>query len=139
MSDPRHHVKCRCIAVIDQKNEPVCIVMQKKEENEYDLQFLVHASIDAVMERIKEGPKQFFLGLLSSIDDAKIWGWVTASQYKIILVTDNNPRIKTGDINSILSRAHIEFVDACCNPFFDERHPEALMERLFACISSVPQ
>ncbi|XP_020802536.1 trafficking protein particle complex subunit 2-like protein isoform X2 [Drosophila serrata] len=109
-----------CIAVIGKDNAPLYLTTSDMEQ-ELELQYHVHAALDVVEEKCLIGKgatesKELYLGLLYSTENHKIYGFVTNSRVKFIVVIDSsNVALRE---NEIFRNLHILYTDAVCNPFY---------------------
>ncbi|KAH8407616.1 hypothetical protein KR222_008182 [Zaprionus bogoriensis] len=112
-----------CIAVIGKDNAPLYLVTSDLER-ELDLQYHVHAALDVVEEKCiigKGAPesKELYLGLLYSTENHKIYGFVTNSKVKFIVVIDSsNVALRDNEVRVIFRDLHMLYTDAVCNPFY---------------------
>ncbi|CAD7698312.1 unnamed protein product [Ostreobium quekettii] len=114
-----------CAAVIGQANNPLYIRCFLDESSESALKFhyIVHCSLDAIEEKVlapKRNPAELqeaYLGLLYPTEDCKVFGYVTSTHIKFVLVVDDAP-FKEDDIQLIFRRFHHAYVNAVSNPFY---------------------
>ncbi|KAH8296994.1 hypothetical protein KR044_002667 [Drosophila immigrans] len=112
-----------CIAVIGKDNAPLYLATSDLER-ELDLQYHVHAALDVVEEKclISKGApdsKELYLGLLYSTEIHKIYGFVTNSRVKFIVVIDSsNVALRENEVRAIFRNLHMLYTDAVCNPFY---------------------
>ncbi|KAH8372701.1 hypothetical protein KR009_003212 [Drosophila setifemur] len=112
-----------CIAVIGKDNAPLYLTTSDMEQ-ELDLQYHVHAALDVVEEKCLIGKgapesKELYLGLLYSTENHKIYGFVTNSRVKFIVVIDSsNVALRENEVRAIFRNLHMLYTDAVCNPFY---------------------
>ncbi|KAH8263967.1 hypothetical protein KR038_010779 [Drosophila bunnanda] len=112
-----------CIAVIGKDNAPLYLTTSDMEQ-ELELQYHVHAALDVVEEKCLIGKgapesKELYLGLLYSTENHKIYGFVTNSRVKFIVVIDSsNVALRENEVRAIFRNLHILYTDAVCNPFY---------------------
>ncbi|ALC41479.1 CG9067 [Drosophila busckii] len=112
-----------CIAVIGKDNAPLYLATSDLER-ELDLQYHVHAALDVVEEKCLIGKgapesKELYLGLLYSTENHKIYGFVTNSRVKFIVVIDSsNIALRENEVRAIFRNLHMLYTDAVCNPFY---------------------
>ncbi|KAA8546119.1 hypothetical protein F0562_020430 [Nyssa sinensis] len=85
------------------------------------LHHIVHCSLDVVDERVnnpkKSGPlNESFLGLLCPPENYKVYGYLTNTKVKFILVTTDLD-VRDADMRNFFRRFHSAYVDAVSNPF----------------------
>ncbi|XP_033233730.1 trafficking protein particle complex subunit 2-like protein isoform X2 [Drosophila pseudoobscura] len=111
------------VAVIGKDNAPMYLTTSDMEQ-ELDLQYHVHAALDVVEEKCLIGKgvpesKELYLGLLYSTENHKIYGFVTNSRVKFIVVIDSsNVALRENEVRAIFRNLHILYTDAVCNPFY---------------------
>ncbi|BFG04545.1 trafficking protein particle complex subunit 2-like protein [Drosophila madeirensis] len=112
-----------CVAVIGKDNAPMYLTTSDMEQ-ELDLQYHVHAALDVVEEKCLIGKgapesKELYLGLLYSTENHTIYGFVTNSRVKFIVVIDSsNVALRENEVRAIFRNLHILYTDAVCNPFY---------------------
>ncbi|XP_023179441.1 trafficking protein particle complex subunit 2-like protein [Drosophila hydei] len=112
-----------CIAVIGKDNAPLYLATSDVER-ELDLQYHVHAALDVVEEKCLIGKgapesKELYLGQLFSTENHKIYGFVTNSKIKFIVVIDSsNIALRENEVRAIFRNLHMLYTDAVCNPFY---------------------
>eukprot|EP00050_Salpingoeca_kvevrii_P011719 m.17529 g.17529 ORF g.17529 m.17529 type:complete len:107 (-) comp3593_c0_seq2:323-643(-) len=91
-----------CVAVIGPKNNP--LYFRTASEDVLRFQFLVHSALDVVDEKVaslgKSGADQF-LGLLSSADDMRVYGYMTQTKYKFVVVVDDVSTARDNEIRAV--------------------------------------
>jgi len=58
-----------------------------------------------------------YLGLLFPTEEYKVYGFITNTKIKLIIVTDDAD-IKDIDLKIFFQKLHATFVNAVCNPFY---------------------
>ncbi|EDW90015.1 trafficking protein particle complex subunit 2-like protein [Drosophila teissieri] len=112
-----------CIAVIGKDNAPLYLTTSDMEQ-ELDLQYHVNAALDVVEEKCLIGKgapesKELYLGLLYSTENHKIYGFVTNTRVKFIVVIDSsNVALRENEVRAIFRNLHLLYTDAVCNPFY---------------------
>ncbi|XP_017148916.1 trafficking protein particle complex subunit 2-like protein [Drosophila miranda] len=111
------------VAVIGKDNAPMYLTSSDMEQ-ELNLQYHVHAALDVIEEKFLIGrgvpeSKELYLGLLYSTENHKIYGFVTSSRVKFIVVIDSsNVALRENEVRAIFRNLHILYTDAVCNPFY---------------------
>ncbi|RDY14022.1 Trafficking protein particle complex subunit 2-like protein, partial [Mucuna pruriens] len=111
-----------CVAVVGHQNNPLYIQSFTEADDALKLHHIVHCSLDVVDERVnnpkKSGPmlNETFLGLLYPIENYKVYGYLTNTKVKFILVTTDLD-VKDADVRNFFRRFHAAYVDAVSNPF----------------------
>ncbi|CAD7078010.1 unnamed protein product [Hermetia illucens] len=118
-----------CIAIIGKDNSPQYIATSDLDK-ELELQYRVHAALDVVEEKCEPGTKttpesrELYLGLLYSTETHKIYGYVTNTKIKFIIVMDSsNTALRENEVRSMFRNLHILYTDAVCNPFYIPGEP----------------
>ncbi|CAH0386784.1 unnamed protein product [Bemisia tabaci] len=114
-----------CIAVIGKENSPKYISCINPSM-ELHFQYKVHVSLDVVEEKLQavskpiaDVTKEQYLGLLYSTEEHKIYGYVTNTKIKFIVVVDSsNTLLRDNEIRMMFRRLHSVYADIVCNPFF---------------------
>ncbi|XP_026316567.1 trafficking protein particle complex subunit 2-like protein [Hyposmocoma kahamanoa] len=128
-----------CVAVIGKDNSPLYvggIGNDTSTDNELSRQWLIHTALDALEERltstnannasanpnaVRTDLRDLYLGLLYSTDTHKIYGYVTNTRIKLVLVTSSTSpsgsNIRDAEVRTALRRLHALYADAMCNPF----------------------
>mmetsp|Transcript_19798 Transcript_19798/g.43037 ORF Transcript_19798/g.43037 Transcript_19798/m.43037 type:complete len:155 (-) Transcript_19798:1229-1693(-) len=113
-----------CTAIIGQQNNPLYLrtFPSASPEQILKLNFIVHCALDAVEEKVlQKRPTgevlDTYLGLLYPTEEYKIYGYLTNTNIKFILVVDD-ASVKDDTISRVMKRLHSLYADAFCNPFF---------------------
>ncbi|KAI9026967.1 Sedlin, N-terminal conserved region-domain-containing protein [Hyaloraphidium curvatum] len=111
-----------CIGIIGKQNEPI-FIKNFTSQPELKYHYLCHISLDVVEERIAALGGRFndlYLGLLTSIEDLAIYGYMTNTKIKFIVIVQlTDALIKDADVKSLFRRIHAAYVNLVSNPFFD--------------------
>ncbi|WRX14430.1 Trafficking protein particle complex subunit 2 - like 1 [Theobroma cacao] len=111
-----------CVAVVGYQNNPLYIQSFTDADDALKLHHIVHCSLDVVDERVnnpkKSGPtlNETFLGLLYPTENYKVYGYLTNTKVKFILVTTDLD-VRDADVRNFFKRFHAAYVDAVSNPF----------------------
>uniref|UniRef100_A0A8C6WA94 Trafficking protein particle complex subunit 2-like protein n=1 Tax=Nannospalax galili TaxID=1026970 RepID=A0A8C6WA94_NANGA len=106
-----------CIVVIAKENYPLYI---RSTPTEYTLKFyyMVHTSLDVVDEISAMGKalvyqRELYLGLFYPTEDYKVYGYMTSSKVKFVMVVDSS------NTALIFQKLHNSYTDVMCNPFYN--------------------
>ncbi|XP_012868074.1 PREDICTED: trafficking protein particle complex subunit 2-like protein [Dipodomys ordii] len=95
-------------------------------ENELKFHYMVHTSLDVIEEKISAMGKalvdqrELYLGLLYPTEDYKVYGYVTNSKVKFVMVVDSsNTALRDNEIRSMFRKLHNSYTDVMCNPFYN--------------------
>ncbi|KAF3434734.1 hypothetical protein FNV43_RR21819 [Rhamnella rubrinervis] len=111
-----------CVAVVGHQNNPLYIQSFTDADDALKLHHIVHCSLDVIDERVnnpkKSGPtlNETFLGLLYPTENYKVYGYLTNTKVKFILVTTDLD-VRDADVRNFFRRFHAAYVDAVSNPF----------------------
>ena len=112
-----------CAAVIAKENYPL-FIKTIPTENELKFHYTVHTSLDVVEEKISSVGKnsndlrELYLGLLYPTEDYKVYGYVTNTKIKFVIVVESNTTLRDNEIRSMFRKLHNAYVDMVCNPFY---------------------
>lgn len=117
-----------CVAVIAKENYPLLIKCRNEEGNDLKFHYIVHTSLDVVDEKISHVSKgsgtatdirEFYLGLLYPTEDYKVYGYVTNTKIKFVIVVDpSNTQKRDNEIRSMFRKLHNAYTEVVCNPFY---------------------
>ncbi|XP_059614368.1 trafficking protein particle complex subunit 2-like protein [Phlebotomus argentipes] len=119
-----------CIAIIGKDNSPLFIATTDLDR-ELELHYSVHASLDIIEEKCMPASgkqsvdsRDLYLGMLYSTETDKIYGYVTNTKTKFIIVIDSgNSALRENEVRSMFRNLHILYTDAICNPFYTPEEP----------------
>ena len=112
------------VAVVGRNNEPLYIYTNNPEP---DLKFhyIVHTCLDVIEERTSsltktsQDPRELYLGLLYPTEDYKVYGYVTNTKIKFVVIVDSmNTTLRDNDIRMMFRRIHTAYVAMIANPFY---------------------
>ncbi|KAK1161982.1 trafficking protein particle complex subunit 2-like protein, partial [Acipenser oxyrinchus oxyrinchus] len=91
-------------------------------ENELKFHYAVHTSLDVGKEFVDQ--RERYLGLLYPTEDYKVYGYVTNSRVKFVIVVDSsNTELQDNEICSMFRKLHNSYTDVMCNPFYNPDDP----------------
>ncbi|KAK9873751.1 hypothetical protein WA026_002106 [Henosepilachna vigintioctopunctata] len=117
-----------CVAIIGKDNSPKFLSSLNPDE-ELCFQYKILSSLDIVEEKIHgvnraTDNRELFLGLLYALETHKIYGYVTNTKMKFIIVVDSsNIALRDNEIRSMFRKIHSEYADIICNPFYIPGEP----------------
>ncbi|KAK7498906.1 hypothetical protein BaRGS_00009998 [Batillaria attramentaria] len=113
-----------CVAVIAKENYPL-FIKTTPTDNELQFYYTVHTSLDVVEEKISSVGKnvndlrELYLGLLYPTEDYKVYGYVTNTKVKFVVVVESsNTALRDNEIRTMFKKLHGAYVDMLCNPFY---------------------
>lgn len=135
------------VAIVNTANCPLLIrtSYDNIDENEAtNLIYLLHASLDIVQEKAEQPTsRDNFLGVLYQCEQYKIYGLMSTTKVKILLMISqrdyNYSPARESDIRLLLKNIHKAFVDATAmNPFYrlnelvNSKRLDAYLDTIFA-------
>nr|CAB3454092.1 unnamed protein product [Digitaria exilis] len=122
-----------CVAVVGHQNNPLYLQSFTEADDALKLHHIVHCSLDVIDERVNNPKRsaptlnETFLGLLYPTENYKVYGYLTNTKVKFIMVTtdldvkDTDARNNTSSYSSpfaqFFRKFHAAYVDAVSNPF----------------------
>lgn len=116
-----------CAAVVGQQNNPLFIKTLSPVDDEVKFHYMVHASLDAVEEKVllRRNPgevPELYLGLLYPTEEYRVYGYISNTHIKFVLVLDEaGPR--EDDLKRLFKGLHNLFVDVTSNPLYTHGMP----------------
>lgn len=120
-----------CAAVLGQTNNPLYLEPfqdKGKQEDALKFHYIVHCALDAVEEKVAAPRKTVgevfdsYLGMLYPTEDYKVYGYISNTRIKFILVVDEMLQ-KEDEMRMVFKRFHTAYVDAVSNPFYTTSSP----------------
>ncbi|XP_076321414.1 trafficking protein particle complex subunit 2-like protein isoform X4 [Tachypleus tridentatus] len=112
------------VAVIGKENSPL-FVRTVNPSSELKFMYTIHASLDVVEEKVTVGKKssgelrELYLGLLYPTEDYKVYGYVTNTRIKFIIIVESSyTTLRDNDIRQMFRKLHNAYSDVVCNPFY---------------------
>ncbi|KAJ7563682.1 hypothetical protein O6H91_03G120700 [Diphasiastrum complanatum] len=111
-----------CVAIVGQQNNPLYLQSFTGADEALKFHYIVHCSLDVFDEKVSNPKKaganlnDTFLGLLYPTEDYKVFGYLTNTKIKFILVTSDQD-LREIDLRNFFSQFHGAYVDAASNPF----------------------
>jgi len=120
-------MKIVCTAVVGKANNPLYIRSFDPLIETLKFHYIVHTSLDVVEEKdsMLSSPQpgktkpsgDMYLGLLCPTEDYKVYGYITNTKNKLVVIVDDYD-VKEHDIKAFFKSYHGIFADAVCNPFY---------------------
>eukprot|EP00249_Psilotum_nudum_P002501 c15571_g1_i1 orf=124-597(+) len=111
-----------CAAVVGQHNNPLYIQSFTDGDDALKFHYIVHCSLDVIDEKVNNPKRtgaalnETFLGLLYPTEDYRVYGYLTNTKVKFILVVTDQD-VRDADVRSFFRRFHAAYVDVASNPF----------------------
>ncbi|CAF0744213.1 unnamed protein product [Didymodactylos carnosus] len=113
-----------CVAILLKEN----LIYLRRSSEELKFLFLIHASIDILEEKISlllkpstdRDSRDFYFGLLCTVEEYKIYGYVTNTRVKFVIIFEQSTSLlKDNEIRTLFQRLHQAYIDAISNPFYE--------------------
>ncbi|KIK06733.1 hypothetical protein K443DRAFT_674017 [Laccaria amethystina LaAM-08-1] len=110
------------VAFISPQNHPIFIrTFSKQNEHAIKYHYVAHTSLDVIEERVNASGKQAgecYLGLLYSMEDVVVYGYVTPLKVKIVLAFAlSDAIVRDIEVTMIFKALHMAYYSATSNPF----------------------
>ncbi|XP_024393395.1 uncharacterized protein [Physcomitrium patens] len=111
-----------CVAVVGHNNNPLYLQSFVDDDNTLKFHYIVHCSLDVIEEKVSNSKRagvnlnETFLGLLYPTEDYKVFGYMSNTKIKFVLVTTDHD-LRDADVRNFFRRLHGAYVDAASNPF----------------------
>ncbi|KAG2644938.1 trafficking protein particle complex subunit 2-like protein [Panicum virgatum] len=111
-----------CVAVVGHQNNPLYLQSFTEADDALKLHHIVHCSLDVIDERVNNPKRsaptlnETFLGLLYPTENYKVYGYLTNTKVKFIMVATDLD-VKDADARNFFRKFHAAYVDAVSNPF----------------------
>lgn len=125
-----------CVAILDKSSSPLKLTTQNPTR-ELAFHYIVHASLDVIEEKWNnspgshlatgtpgrtgntEAPRELYLGLLYSTEQHKVFGYVTNTNIKFIIVVEaSNASLRDNEIRQMFRKLRDAYTVALWNPFY---------------------
>ncbi|KAJ3986900.1 Sedlin, N-terminal conserved region-domain-containing protein [Lentinula detonsa] len=115
------NLRLNAVAFISPQNHPILIrTFMKQDETAIKYHYIAHTSLDVIEERGLASSKssECYLGLLYSMEDVAVYGYITPLKVKIVLAAALTDAVaRDVDINMIFKALHMAYYSAISNPF----------------------
>ncbi|KAI9090441.1 Sedlin [Phlyctochytrium arcticum] len=111
-----------CVAVIGKTNNPLYIKNFSSTHQDLKYHYIAHTSIDIIEERISTNAKHTdqYLGLLFAMEDLAVFGYITNTRIKFIVVIGlADVVIKDQEMKNLFRKIHAAYMNLVSNPFYD--------------------
>lgn len=132
-----------CVALVGPGNNPLylrgfrappAVAGQEVEDPAARFHYIVYCALDVFEERMALGAKDkssahdMYLGLLYPTEEYRVYGYVTNSRVKLVLVVDaaaaaGETGTKDAELRAVFRALHAAYVDAVANPFYTPAQP----------------
>ncbi|TEB30241.1 hypothetical protein FA13DRAFT_579058 [Coprinellus micaceus] len=143
-------LKLNAVAFISPQNHPILIrTFSKPDENAIKYHYIAHTSLDIIEERANLHGKftDCYLGLLYSMEDVAVYGYVTPLKVKIVLALAlSDSVVKDVEVIMLFKAMHMAYYNAISNPFLrlessmdSEHRPVTAHPRWESKVEELPQ
>ncbi|TPX43250.1 hypothetical protein SeMB42_g04797 [Synchytrium endobioticum] len=119
---PPPRIQINAVCVIGHRNQPLYIRgFGTTGYDQLHFNYVAHISVDIIEERLSGGKTtDLYLGLLHAAEDYAVYGYVTNTRVKFLLVIQlADFLVKDAEIKAVFRRIHQAYVNLTCNPFYD--------------------
>ncbi|XP_044727207.1 trafficking protein particle complex subunit 2-like protein [Chrysoperla carnea] len=111
-----------CVAIIGKDNSPKYF-SSLNPDDELNFQYKVYSSLDVIEEKLKDTKVfedyELYFGQLFSTETHKIFGYVTNTNIKLVIVVDStNTALRDNEVRAMFRKLHTLYADHICNPFY---------------------
>ncbi|KAJ1961528.1 hypothetical protein IWQ62_003835 [Dispira parvispora] len=127
-------MRINCIAVIGKQNNPLYLRNFDGTPDDLKYHYIAHTSCDVIEEKISGGAKtpDMFLGLLQTVGDLAVYGYITNTHIKfIVVITIPEIIVKDIDMRNIFRDVHAAFIALASNPFYEIDTTKPVVSRNF--------
>ncbi|KAJ2159147.1 hypothetical protein GGF46_003235 [Coemansia sp. RSA 552] len=114
-------MKIHCIVILDRQGNPIYLHNFDQQQEDVKYHYLAHTYCDVIDERIGQNKAgDLYLGLLQTVGDMVVYGYVMNTGKKIILVSSVSTEpmaIRSAYVKEICQTVHAAYVAMVCNPF----------------------
>jgi hypothetical protein len=120
-----------CIAVVSKENYPL-YVKTTVPDSDLKFHYLVHTSLDVVEEKVSvlsehargaSDRRELYLGQLYPSEEYKIYGYVTNTKVKFVVIVENtNSYAKDNEMKGLFKKLHLAYYSLLRNPFYTPGH-----------------
>lgn len=111
-----------CVSLISKENSPL-FIKNYMDDEDLNLHRIVYASLDMIENRLlpqngtAKPPSDMYFGLLCSLEDCRVYGYLTSTQMKIIVVCKDVGEPLESGTKLLFNGIHKSYVQAVLNPF----------------------
>ncbi|KAE9410477.1 trafficking protein particle complex 2 [Gymnopus androsaceus JB14] len=109
--------RVNAVAFISPQNHPILIrTFAKQDEIKYH--YIAHTSLDVIEERASAKSLECYLGLLYSMEDVAVYGYITPLKVKIVIALAlSDSVVRDVEIALVFKALHMAYYSAISNPF----------------------
>ncbi|KIK65289.1 hypothetical protein GYMLUDRAFT_38726 [Collybiopsis luxurians FD-317 M1] len=113
------NLRLNVVAFISPQNHPILIRSPSAEdETAIKYHYIAHTSLDVIEERASTRSSECYLGLLYSMEDVVVYGYITPAKVKIVIALPlSDTVLRDQEVNMIFKALHMAYYSAISNPF----------------------
>ncbi|PKC16387.1 Sedlin [Rhizophagus irregularis] len=120
------NIKIQSIAIIGKQNNPLYIKNFSLSHPDLKYHYIAHTSCDVIEERADT-----YLGLLYAMEDLDVYGYITNTRVKFVVVLSVTDAIKNTDMKNLFKRIHNAYINQVCNPFYNLDGKRSIVSKRF--------
>ncbi|TFK75937.1 Sedlin [Pluteus cervinus] len=113
--------RMNAVAFISPQNHPILVkTFLKNDDQAIKSHYIAHTSLDVIDERASSNSKstECYLGLLYSMEDVAVYGYITPLKVKIVLALAlSDSVVRDIEVNMIFKALHMAYYASISNPF----------------------
>jgi len=115
-------MKVCCVSVIGKANNPLYIKCFDSVEESLKFHYILHSALDVVEERSSgkkgQNPSDAYLGMLYPTEDFRVYGYMTNSKIKLLIVVQEEGDPNDITIKNFFRKFHQLYSNTIANPFY---------------------
>ncbi|KAF5393667.1 hypothetical protein D9757_000046 [Collybiopsis confluens] len=113
------NLRLNAVAFISPQNHPILIrTFGNQDETAVKYHYVAHTSLDVIEERASTKSSECYLGLLYSMEDVAVYGYITPLKVKIVVAFPlSDTVLRDQEVNLIFKALHMAYYSAISNPF----------------------
>ncbi|RIA83791.1 Sedlin [Glomus cerebriforme] len=127
-------IKIQSIAIIGKQNNPLYIKNFSVFHPDLKYHYIAHTSCDVIDERVgAAGPEaaDTYLGLLYAMEDLDVYGYVTNTRVKFVVVLSVTNPVKNTVMKNLFKKIHNVYINQVCNPFYNLDGKKSIVSKRF--------
>ncbi|RGB34131.1 Sedlin [Rhizophagus diaphanus] len=128
------NIKIQSIAIIGKQNNPLYIKNFSLSHPDLKYHYIAHTSCDVIEERVGAAGSEAadtYLGLLYAMEDLDVYGYITNTRVKFVVVLSVTDAIKNTDMKNLFKRIHNAYINQVCNPFYNLDGKKSIVSKRF--------
>ncbi|KAJ2009436.1 hypothetical protein GGI04_000463 [Coemansia thaxteri] len=115
-------MKLHCIAILNRQDSPIYLRNFDAPSDDVKYHSLAYTSCDVIEERMASSKSNdLFLGLLQTVEELSVYGYVLNTGVRIILVLSvPESMVRSSSVREMFQQIHAAYIAMVCNPFNEE-------------------